>query len=101
MRRALLTQQSCWTDGQDFRLRQLRAQGQTWDGIADELGVTRWSAIERGRKIGAPAPLRERLPAPADPERRPLCPGHPITWGTLTRNTCCEGGVYPFPVFLD
>jgi len=88
-----------WSEATDAKLRRLRAEGATWDAIATELSISRYTAIERGRRIGAPRPPPEHKPAPEDPGRAPLCPGHPRTWGALTEGTVLAGTPYPLPVF--
>lgn len=88
-----------WTDAQDGQLRRLRAEGATWDHIAIELGLTRWSVIERGRRIGARLPPPEHVPPPEDPERDALPAGDPRSWSAITGGTVLEGVPYPLPVF--
>jgi hypothetical protein len=88
-----------WTAAQDTTLRRLRAEGETWDAIAGALGVARFTAIERGRRIGAPRPAPgPRIPR-EDPNRDPLPPGHPRSWGPLIAGTVLDGEAYPLPVF--
>ncbi|MBW4090062.1 MAG: AsnC family protein [Proteobacteria bacterium] len=89
-----------WTDAQDTRLRRLRAEGAHWDAIAALFGVTRWAAIERGRRIGAFPRPAGFVPPPEDPERDPLPPGHPHSWGAITAGTVLEDVPYPLPVFV-
>jgi hypothetical protein len=90
-----------WSQPQDLQLRRMRTEGASWDEIAAALRVSRWSAIERGRKIGAsqrhrspdePAPCR----AP-DLGREPLPPGHGTSWGALIGHTLLHGQSYPSP----
>ncbi len=88
-----------WTDVEDARLRRLRAAGQPWRAIAAELGTTLWSAIERGRRIGAPRPRPTALCRREDDGRQPLPPGHPRTWRAITDGTLLDGAPYPLPVF--
>ena len=88
-----------WTDAQDAQLRRLRAEGANWDSIAAFFGVTRWAAIERGRRVGARLPPAGFIPPPEDPGRDPLPPGHPHSWGAITVGTVLEGVTYPLPVF--
>lgn len=85
-----------WTDARDTCIRRLRAEGASWDTIAAAIQVSRWSAIERGRLIGARAPEKPE-PPPADLAREPLPAGHPLTWGLLTQGTVLEGTAYPWP----
>jgi len=86
-----------WTEAQDLRIRRMRAEGATWDTIAAVLGVTRWTVIERGRRIGARRPPPDFEPAPEDPERGPLPPGDARSWGAITQGTVLEGVPYPEP----
>ena len=89
-----------WTDAQDAKLRRLRAQGATWDGIAAVLGLTRWAAMERGRRIGARLPPPNFVASPEDPAREPLPSGHPLSWDAINAGTVLEGTPYPLPVFV-
>lgn len=88
-----------WTDAQDMQIKRLRAEGATWESIATVLSLTRWAVIERGRRIGARQPPRERPPMREDPARDPLPAGHPRSWDTLTAGTVLENTPYPLPVF--
>jgi hypothetical protein len=88
-----------WTPAQDLLIRRLRAEGSTWDVIATTLSVSRFTIIERGRRIGARKPPPEFKPPPADPDRPPLPAGHPYCWLVLTEGTVLEGSLYPYPVF--
>jgi len=85
-----------WSEAADTILRRLRAEGEIWDSIAATLGVSRWTAIERGRRIGARRPPPEFVPKP-DLARGPLRAGHPLSWGLLTRGTRLQGEPYPGP----
>ena len=86
-----------WTELADDTLFSLRAQGRSWDAIAAVLGISRWAASERGRRIGAQKPP---APPPAEAEegaREPLPAGHPVSWGAITAGTVLDGLDYPFP----
>ncbi len=88
-----------WTEARDTQIRRLRAEGTTWDAIAHALLLSRFSVIERGRRLGA-----RKLPAMPvvpheDAERPPLPAGHPLTWGALLEGTILEGTPYPLPWF--
>lgn len=85
----------------DAQVRRLRAEGASWDCIARSLGVSRYTAIERGRRIGARRPPPDHVPAPDDPERPPLPAGHSRSWGCLIAGSCLEGTPYPYPVFEE
>jgi hypothetical protein len=90
-----------WTAPLDAHLRRLRQQGATWDQIAAALGVSRYAAIERGRRIGAqtPPPLPRAQPQEnlLDPAREPLKAGHAVTWNAITAGTCLADCRYPWP----
>lgn len=90
-----------WTPELDERLRTLRSERVTWDGIALAMGLGRNTVLERGRKIGA---RRQRaMPAcvPEEARDRPARQaGHPLTWGLINAGTVLEGAAYPYPVFL-
>lgn len=83
-----------WTEANDLKLRRLRAEGNTWDAIAEALGVSRWTAIERGRKLGARRPPPEFKPRP-NLARDPLPAGHRESWGLLNAGTSLAGAAYP------
>jgi hypothetical protein len=88
-----------WTDAQDLIIRRMRVEGSTWDTISAVLGISRYTTIQRGRRIGAEGPPADFSPPPEDPHREPLPPGHPRSWGAITRGTLLEGTPYPLPVF--
>lgn len=89
-----------WTEGQDAQLRRLRIEGASWAQIAAAFGRTRWSVIERGRRIGARRPPPGSPPQPEDPFRDPLPPGHPRSWDALNAGTSLAGEAYPLPTFV-
>lgn len=95
---AIVPQKLVWTDQRDAQLKRMRAQGGTWDAIADALGISRNAAIERGRRVGARLPPREHIPEPEDPERSAFPPGHRVTWGAIVAGTCLAGSAYPLPM---
>jgi hypothetical protein len=86
-----------WTEGQDMMIRRMRAESASWDVIAVAVGVTRWTVIERGRRLGARLPPPDFEPSLPDPDRPALPPGHPDTWGSIIRGTTLEGMPYPIP----
>jgi hypothetical protein len=93
-----------WTETGDRTLRALRRDGASWDHIARALGVSRWTAIERAKVLGAHLPL-PRAPRAApdpldDPDRAALPPGHPLAWAILTHGTLLQGTAYPAPPTL-
>ena len=90
--------QKHWTEANDLKLRRLRAEGATWDAIAEALDMSRWTVIERGRRLGARRPPPDHVAKP-DLARAPLPAGHPQTWGLLTGGTQLAGTHYPFKVF--
>ncbi len=94
-----MANQLVWTDQRDLVLRTLRAQALSWDVVAASMGISRWAAIERAKRIGAHAPLPPRAPRPqAEPgNREPLPAGHPLAWQILTHGTLLAGTAYPFP----
>jgi hypothetical protein len=88
-----------WSEGQDLIIRRMRMEGSTWDAIAAALGVSRYTAIDRGRRIGAERPPAGFCLPPEDPRREPLPAGHPRCWKAITDGTLLEGTPYPLPVF--
>jgi hypothetical protein len=91
--------QLVWTDLRDAVLATLRQQGLSWDVVAAAMGISRWAAIERAKRIGAHLPLPPRPPRPPASERNrePLPAGHPIAWQVLTAGTLLAGTAYPVP----
>ena len=87
-----------WTEVQDTMIKRMRAECATWDAIAEAIGVTRWTVIERGRRLGARMPPAEQEDISDDPDRPALPAGHQATWGAITKGTCLEGMIYPIPV---
>jgi hypothetical protein len=88
-----------WTDAQDTQIRRLRIEGASWEMIAGVLGITRWTVIERGRRINAMRPPRDFVLPPEDPARDPLPAGHPRSWGVITAGSVLEDVPYPLPLF--
>jgi hypothetical protein len=86
-----------WTEVQDMKIKRMRAENASWDSIAVAVGVTRWTVIERGRRLGARLPPADSEPRREDPERSPLPPGHKATWDVIIHGTCLEGLSYPIP----
>src|SRR4051795_6935184 len=86
-----------WTEVQDSKIKRMRAERASWDAIAIAVGVTRWTVIERGRRLGARLPPRDYDVASSDADRAPLPPGHSETWGIITNGTVLEGMPYPIP----
>jgi hypothetical protein len=87
-----------WTPVQDMKIKRMRAERASWDCIAVSVGVTRWTAIERGRRLGARLPPPDFDVPPDDPERASLPPGHLVTWGSIIKDTSLAGMPYPIPV---
>lgn len=88
-----------WTDGQDMRIRRLRTEGATWDTIAAQLGLARWTIIERAAWLGVRPPLATTAFLD-DVMRPPLPAGHPDSWGAINRGTALEGHPYPMPAVI-
>src|SRR3954467_14782429 len=61
-----------WTEAQDLKIKRMRAENASWDCIATAIGVTRWTVIERGRRLGARLPPADFVPIAEDPERPAL-----------------------------
>ena len=89
-----------WSEAQDATIRRMRAENASWDSIAAAVGVTRWTVIERGRRLGARLSHPEEDPVSDDLERPTLLPGHPDTWGAIIKGTSLEGMPYPIPAPL-
>jgi hypothetical protein len=87
-----------WTEVQDMKIKRMRAENASWDTIAIAVGVTRWTVIERGRRLGARPPPADFMPPAEDPERPALPPGHPDTWGIIIKGTSLAEMPYPIPV---
>jgi hypothetical protein len=86
-----------WTAAQDLKIRRMRAESASWDNIAVAVGVTRWTVIERGRRLGARLPPSDVEQRTEDPDRPALPPGHPETWGIIIKGMSLEGMRYPIP----
>jgi hypothetical protein len=71
----------------------LRHERTGWDEIARRLGLPVSTCMDRARAIGARPPVVLTL-LEEDVNRPPLPPGHPTTWGLLTRGTILEGSPY-------
>src|SRR5262245_15936648 len=99
--RTVMPTKIVWTDAQDTQIRRLRMEGASWDVIAAALALSRWSVIERGRRINARRPPQATVTPPEDPHRGPLPAGHPRSWGVLTAGTVLENAPYPLPVFFS
>lgn len=83
-----------WTDAQNTRLRQTRAEGAARDAIAAAFGVAISTVREQGNRIGARPPPPDFIPPAANPNRDPLPAGDPDTWSLLTAGTLLEGAPY-------
>ena len=81
-----------------MKIKRIRPENASWDCIAIAVGLTRWTVIERGRRLGARLPPADFEPSPDDPERPSLPPGHVETWGVIIKGTSMEGTPYPIPV---
>jgi hypothetical protein len=88
-----------WTAPSDFRLRQMRLEGESWEAIASALAVSPEAASLRAERIGARRPP-QGLAALEDPAREPLPAGHPRAWLVLTEGTWLAGTRYPAPPCL-
>ena len=86
-----------WTPPRDAQIRRMRAEGVSWDEIAADLRVSRWSAIDRGRKLQADGPPGTTPASKSDLGRDPLPAGHRLSWDTLVAGTILEGTHYPRP----
>lgn len=96
-----MPQKLCWTEAQDLTIRRKRGEGESWDRIATALGLSRYTVIERGRRLGAELPAMGFVPPAEDPKREALPPGHPTSWGVITDGTLLEGDAYPLPGFYS
>lgn len=82
-----------WSESMDRTIINERAAGRSWDHIGMLVGVARYTAIERGRLIGAKEP--EKTDTYIDPERAPLSAGDVATWGAINEGTSLAGCSYP------
>jgi len=87
-----------WTDAENTRLRQMRAEGASWTAIGVEFGVVSTTAGEQGARIGARPPPPDFIPETIhrDQRRTALPAGHPDTWGRLIAGTVLEGSPYEY-----
>ena len=76
-----------------------RLAGFSWDVVAATVNVARYTAIKRGRDIGAALgvnrPISEGVAERYDDDRQPLRAGSVETWGEINSGTCIEGADYP------
>jgi hypothetical protein len=86
-----------WTDPKDDEIRRLRLEGATWDAVAASLGLSRWTVIERARRLGVRLRQARFAPPALDLDRPCLPPGDPMSWGAITRGTVLDGVPYPLP----
>ena len=84
-----------WTDAENTRVRQMRAERASWDVIAATFGVANTTAREQGTRIGACLPPPDYVPE-RDMRRGALPAGHPDTWDLLTAGTVLEGSAYAY-----
>ena len=89
-----MPQKLVWTAPLDAQLRRMRFDGQSWDEIAAELRISRWSTIERGRKLRAGKPEPGPRAQTADLGRDPLPAGHRTSWEILVAGSVLEGATY-------
>lgn len=94
-----------WTAYEDEMIFLMRLYAVSWGDIGKFLGCAHQTIIYRAELLygkdfvrvhmrTAPAPKHEPLRT-ARPDGYPLPPGHPVTWGAITRGTCLEGSAYP------
>jgi hypothetical protein len=76
-----------WSEGQDTQIRRLRTEGATWDIIAGQLGLARWTVIERARVLYVVRPPANAVPVMDESMRAPLPAGHAESWGAMNRGT--------------
>ena len=86
-----------WNDALDNQLRQLRQAHASWDEISLIINRPVSTCMDRCRAIGAKFPKTSVPISNAEDIsdwRQPLPPGHPVTWGLLTRGTVLENCPY-------
>lgn len=92
-----------WTEAEDNRIREQRQARVSWDLIAAEIGLSRWTVIDHAKSLDLPAKLEPGVVALSrateewlnDADRDPLPPGHPETWGAITERTSLAGVAWP------
>ncbi|HEX2942492.1 MAG TPA: AsnC family protein [Rhodopila sp.] len=89
-----------WTEGQDTQIRRLRTEGASWDAIAQQLGLARWTVIERARFLGVERPPANAATVFDDAMRPPLPAGHPDSWDALNRATSLHGVPFLAPAAI-
>lgn len=92
-----MPRKAVWSEGQDTQIKRLRTEGASWDAIAQVLGFTRWTVIERARRLGVSKRPVHVAPPPPDLDRPPLPAGHPDSWGAITQNTCLDQVPFRIP----
>ena len=77
-----------WTKEQDATLRRLRVEERaSWDVVAEACGVSRWTAVTRGRGLLVPEIDPEPEPEPPGAHNQVMTPGHAVSWGAIMANT--------------
>jgi hypothetical protein len=87
-----------WTPAEDAMIIRMRSEGQSWDAIRALVHHDYWTLVERGRHIGARAPVITVTIEPEHEDQRRGClpAGHPISWGAITRDTMLAGSAYVY-----
>ena len=96
-----------WTEDQDNAVLNRVANGKSQVQLSNEIGVSVWLICQRGQQLARRQPTINQKPvSDHQPDytkmaanRWTLPPGHPITWGAITKGTLLEGS--PYPVHLS
>ena len=90
-----------WTEAEDATILTMLAAGESWQTLADALGVWKQSVQDHARRrLGVDVTRRKVLAVPT-PSARPwgtydaLPAGHPTTWDAITAGTLLEGTGWP------
>ena len=79
-----MPQRRTWELSADEIIKDFRHEGRTWADIGRELGLSRNTVIERGRRIRAVLVVHAPEKVAKEKANRPPYPaGHPVTWGLL------------------
>jgi hypothetical protein len=84
-----------WTESEHALIRARRPHT-SWDDIARELGIARWTVIDHAKRVGLWTSDQKPLPETTEPnrERWPMPAGHETSWSAITAGTVLEGARY-------
>jgi hypothetical protein len=85
-----MPQQIVWTSDLDRAIAEGRAKLLPWDRIAEKLGLSRFSVIDRSRALEDAAHNKQDV----SDDRRPLPAGSGASWDAICANTSLSGAAF-------